>query len=153
MKLEIIVLISVVVLALVLTGVYLYRKNHETFTQSVTQYEKIKNYSSNSWASLMDLPPGVKDKKMKENYLLVNADEDLNTEVDTKFRKLNTAYNLHMMDLPPIQKSPRLLPVDQQPKDPYSGMPAAIFKTDGNINKFYPPYVPDYLWCKQGVCG
>jgi hypothetical protein len=152
MKLETIVVISAILLVLVLAGVYIYRKKNESFTMPVTQYEKLKNYSRDSWLQLIDLPPGVREKKIKENYLF-EQETDLPTEMNSKFQKLNTAYNLQMMDLPPIKKSPRLLPVDQQPKDPYSGMPAALFKVDGNINKFYPEYVPDYLWCNEAVCG
>ncbi len=152
MKLEIIVLVSAVLLVVVLAVVYEYRKKTESYPAD-SSYEKVKNYSSNSWSTLIDLPPGIKDKRIQEDFLAIKSEDNVSTEINTKFRKLDTAYNIHIMDLPPIQKSPRLLPVDQQPKDLYSGMPASIFKTDKNISQFYPEFVPDYLWCKEGVCN
>ena len=69
------------------------------------------------------------------------------------FNKLKNAYKPNLMDLPPLVPRDRLLPPDQQPRDIYSGYPVGTYLTDENFNKFYHQFVPDYLWCKSGVCG
>lgn len=149
MKTETILLASTVLLFLVLVGIYLYRKKDQ-FTYLGPQYEKVKDYQRDSWTNLMDLPPGVrKMKQTREDFSGLDKVEGSNSD----FQKLGYAYNPQMMDLPPVVRNPRLVPPEKQARDPYSGLPVGVFSVDSDINKFYPKFVPDYLWCKEGVCS
>lgn len=81
-----------------------------------------------------------------------NSLDNINSNAGN-FDKFKTAYEPKLMDLPPVVPRARLLPPDEQPRDPYSGYPVSTYLTDENFNKFYHQFVPDYLWCKSGVCG
>jgi hypothetical protein len=76
-----------------------------------------------------------------------------NINASGNFDKFKNAYNPKLMDLPPVVPRDRLLPPDFQARDPYSGYPVGTYLTDENFNKYYKQFVPDYLWCKSGVCG
>ena len=161
-NLETIVIISTILIIILLTFIYFYRKKYESYGR----YEKLKNFETNSVNNLLRitpvmssraLPPSqpfVPSPEMKhpipyESYLFTYAD----TFPSTEFKKMNYAYAPSTMSLPPVVKRDRLLPPGQQPLDPYSGFPVSMYKADGDINKFYPQFVPDSLWCRDGVCG
>ena len=167
MNLDTIVLISAVLLIVVLGVIVWYRRGNELY-----QYEKLKNFEKDSVNNLLQLPsyvagrapppcqPFIPSPEQKhpvpyEAYsALISNEPGMNENpVNASFQRFNTAYKAQLMDLPPVVKRQRLNPPGQQPVDPYSGLPVSVFSVDENINKFYHEFVPDYLWCKQGVCG
>ena len=90
-----------------------------------------------------------------EAFSSLDSNYDGENNVNTTFYKMDQAYPAEgrMMDLPLLTKRARMLPPDQQPLHPYSGYPISFYSNNDDINKFYAKFVPDYLWCKDGVCG
>lgn len=169
MHLEVIVIISAIVLFVTLGLIVLYRKSSQG---EGYRYEKVRNYETDSVKNLMKLPPllnihqnpppsqpFIPSPQQKypipyEAYSNLDSNYDLENNVNAKFYKMDTAYppEGRMMDLPPVVKRARMLPPGQQPLNPYSGYPSSTYLSDQDINKFYAKFVPDYLWCKDGVC-
>jgi hypothetical protein len=169
MNLETIVLISLVVVIIFFAALAMYRKQHEPYGR----YEKLKDFEMDSLKNLLHLPalgptlhqnpppsqPFIPSPQKKhpipyEPYSSLDSSYDLQSNIaNTSFQRMNSAYKPQMMNLPPVLRRPRMLPPDQQPVDPYSGYPASAYTSDENFNKFYHKFVPDYLWCKDGVCG
>jgi hypothetical protein len=145
-------------------GNSLYKPQNEPY-----RYEKINNFEEDSVRNLLQLPflnqtpppsqpfipsPDMKHPVPYEAFSALDASHSLdNTNVMASFQKIDNAYMPQTMDLPPVVKRKRMLPPDQQPRDPYSGYPEGIYTTPLEINKFQGKFVPDYLWCKDGVCG
>lgn len=151
MNLDTLVLILAILLIVTLAGICWYRKNHEN-------YVKLRTYDTEK--DMMQLPiyagrapPPCQPFVPSPDQTLPVPHESFAYDSNSNFQKFGTAYDAQMMQLPPVVKPARLNAPDSQPTDPYSGYPAGIFKVQKDINKFYPPYVPDHLWCKHGVCG
>lgn len=168
MQLEHVIIIGTVLLLIVLALFALYRYKHDSKNSEGYRYEKVRNYedSKNHLLQLpqfplsMNPPPSqpfipspdqkypIPNEAFTSNYTLNDND------VKATFYRFRDAYppEGRMMDLPPLEKRQRMLPPGQQPMNPYSGLPESLYTNDQDINKFYAKFVPDYLWCKEGVC-